>query len=169
MEMDEELTVDFLVWDDKNDAYVGKQIKKSDLKDFEGCFISQMAFNGAGKDYNEQLKAFILKCTPQTLDNIAYFFKTRKWRNPHLSPGHRLEFADVDGDFYQVAGHYLNLPTDQFEDPEQEEFDDEDDEEEEYNDDYPMGGGSDYEDDEDSFEMPDYGYSPYPVSPWEDA
>ena len=132
----------FLTLDEETNDYVGKQIKKSDLVKYPRSLFALIALGGMQGGYNEQLEAFIVTCKPQTLDNIAHFYKTGKWRNPHLSPDHRLEFDGVSGDFYRSVEEYLNLP-DPLEEPEsdEQEFDDQDDQE--YDDDFSMGGPDD--------------------------
>ena len=173
----EEEKVCFLALDDETGDYIGKQIRKCDLAQFPASLLTRIAFRQLKGDYNEQLEAFIVKCTPQTLDNVAYFYSTGVWRNPHLSQDHRLEFDGVGGDFYTITQHYLNLPA-IIEEPEDEQEEEEEEEEEEeyeddYDDDYHMGGMSDDDDGDDGdYDYGDYGFphddrEPGGIAGWE--
>lgn len=149
-----EQKVCFFVFDEETNEYVGKQIKKSDLEKFPTSPFTLIALGQMRGNYNKTLEGFVVKCTPQTLDNIAHFYTTGVWRNPHLSTDHRLELDDVEGGFYRIVGEYLNLP-DTIEEPEAEEEEEEEvgeEDEESYDDDYPMGGLDDIESDDDLYD-----------------
>jgi hypothetical protein len=112
--------VSFFCWNEEFKEYSGKVIAKDSLLQHPESLFTKMASNFLiQKNFNPQLEGFVIECTPQTLDNVAHFYNTGQWRNPHTSLDHRLEFNEVDGDFYQVAQEYLNLPTDNIEEPDE--------------------------------------------------
>jgi len=100
--------IGFATFDPNTKNYVQSVIQKKDLEQFPGSLFTLITkTSGAFKTpYNDEIRAFIVSIDPKMLDHVAYFYKTKYWKNPHIREN-KLSAIELD----QIT-EYMNLPND---------------------------------------------------------
>lgn len=117
--------IGFAAFDPFTKKYIQTLINKEDLDKFPKSLFSLIITTSSTykTQFDNELQAFIVSIEPKMLKHIAYFYKMKCWKNPHLRENN-LSVIELN----QITD-YLNLPDniEEVEDPEEEYAEDEED------------------------------------------